>query len=892
MTSADLREAFLAFFESKGHARVPSGSLIPRQDPTLFFTNAGMVPFKAVFLGEESRPYARAASCQKCIRAGGKHNDLENVGRTLRHHTFFEMLGNFSFGDYFKREAIAFAWEFLTRVVNLPVERLWVTIYEKDDEAERLWRELTPIPAGRIMRFGEKDNFWSMGETGPCGPCSEIHYDQGPDVPGDDVPNGEGDRIMEIWNLVFMQFNRDGKGILTPLPKPSIDTGMGLERLASVVQGVHGNYETDIFRPFLAAIEERAGVGYGTDPAKDVSLRVIADHVRATAFLLSEGLLPANEGRGFVLRRILRRAARHGRLLGIEGPFLGSLMSVVVDEMGSVYPELVEGHRHAARVAELEEERFAHALDTGLRLLDEVVEKVRAGGGTVIPGADLFKLYDTFGFPLDIAQDVANERGLSVDEAGFREAMEGQRQRARASWAGSGEEAVAPVYKELAVHPATQFVGYQETEAALAVILAIVKNGESVQEARPGEEIEVLLDRTPFYAESGGQTGDRGTLLTERGRVDVADTQKRAGARFFHKGSVHHGTIRVGDRVTKAVVDREARLAAARNHTATHLLHAVLREVLGDHVKQSGSLVSSDRLRFDFTHFAAISPHEIERIEERVNAHVLENIPLDTEEKGLDEAVASGAMALFGEKYGDRVRVVRIGEASTELCGGTHSRSTGDIGLFKVVREESVGAGTRRIEAVTGEGALSHVRGVERVLRDSAAVLKIKDLSITPRIERLLEEKRDLERELSRFKEKAAASQAGDLMADVREVDGVRLIVRRVDGVLAKDLRDLGDGLRDRVRSGVIVLGGEAEGKVVLLAVVTKDLTSRFHAGEILKAVAEKVGGKGGGRPDMAQAGGKDPSKIDEALSLVEDLIRLPAASSGSAAQAGQPAAR
>ena len=880
MTGQQLREAFVRFFQKHGHTAVPSAPLVPRDDPTLLFTNAGMVQFKGVFLGEEARPYTRAVSVQKCLRAGGKHNDLENVGRTQRHHTFFEMLGNFSFGDYFKREAIAFAWEFLVKELGLDPARLWVTVYQEDEEAHRLWREVTPIPAERIVRFGMEDNFWSMGETGPCGPCSEVHYDQGPQVSGDPFPNGRGDRVMEIWNLVFMQYDRDASGRLSPLPRPSIDTGMGLERLAAVMQGVAGNFETDLFRPLLDAVGKRAGKAYHEDARADVSFRVIADHVRAVTFLVAEGLLPSNEGRGYVLRRIIRRAARHGRLLGLEGPFLHELVPVVVATMGEAYPELAEAEAYVRRVTEAEEERFRHALEAGLREMDAVIARVRARSQRRIPGQDLFRLYDTFGFPLDIAQEVAEEAGLGLDLEGYRQAMEAQRNRARASWAGSGAERVAPVYRKLAeTHPETRFLGYETLEAD-GRILAILKDGELVEGAREGEDVEVLVDQTPFYGEAGGQVGDRGWIHGPGGRLHVETAVKPVETHVLHRGRVKQGTLSPGDAVHLRV-DREARQGAACNHTATHLLHAALRAVLGDHVKQAGSLVAPDRLRFDYTHFAPLAEPELDRIEALVNAQVRRDSPVETRVMGLDEALQAGAVALFGERYGERVRVVRIADFSTELCGGTHLRHTGEIGLFKIVHEQGVAAGVRRIEAVTGEAAYRRIKAMEEDLRAAAAALKSRDLRLAPRVEKLLAAQRELERELERLRSQLSARQAQDLLQEARDVQGVRVLVKRLDGASAEELRELGDRLRDRMGSGIIVLGSAAKGKVSFVAMVTRDLTPRFHAGELVREIAALTGGSGGGRPEMAQAGGKHPERLDDALAQVFERVAEKSAESG-----------
>ncbi|MBI5379744.1 MAG: alanine--tRNA ligase, partial [Nitrospirae bacterium] len=872
MTSVELRQRFLDYFAARGHAVVPSAPLVPKSDPTLLFTNAGMVPFKGVFLGEEERPYTRAVSAQKCVRAGGKHSDLENVGRTSRHHTFFEMLGNFSFGDYFKKEAIAYAWEFLTKEVKLPTDRLWVTIYRDDEEAFRLWRELTPMAADRIVRFGEKDNFWSMGDTGPCGPCSEIHFDQGPGVPGDPVPNGAGDRVIEVWNLVFMQYNRGADGKLTPLPKPSIDTGMGLERLAAVAQGVPSNYETDLFRPLLETTAGLAGTAYGRDPKRDVSLRVIADHARTIAFLLADGVFPANDGRGYVLRRILRRAARHGRLLGLKEPFLHRVCGEVVTLMRGPFPELEEARKMILRLTLLEEERFAYALEQGLRLLEEEVGRLRQAREKTLAGEFLFRLYDTYGFPLDLMQEVAEEQGLALDEAGFRDALEGQRQRARAAWAGSGEEKVPAVYRELASSvPPTRFLGYEGTTGE-GHVLALVKDGARISEAQTDEEVEILLDQTPFYSEAGGQVGDAGLLTGNGARVEILDTVKPTPAHAVHRGRVLRGAVQIGQTL-QARVDAERRRATARNHTATHLLHAALKEVLGDHAKQAGSLVAPDRLRFDFTHFAPLAPREIDRIEELVNARIRDDYAVNTRLMPLEEAIASGAVALFGEKYDREVRVVEVPDFSKELCGGTHCRATGEIALLKIVSETGIAAGVRRIEAVTGEGAFRHLKEMEEELRRIADLMKTRDWRVAERVESLQADHRALQREIDRLKEARSATEAADVLKEVREAAGVRYLAKRYEGIEVKDLRMLGDKLKEKLGSGVLVLASAVEEKVTLLVMVTKDLTPRLPANDLVRALSPLLGGSGGGKADTAQAGGNDPSRIAKTLEAVPEAI-------------------
>jgi alanyl-tRNA synthetase len=872
----DLRKLFIDYFAERGHKIVPSSSLVPKNDPTLLFTNAGMVQFKSVFLGEDVRDYKRAVTSQKCVRAGGKHNDLENVGHTARHHTFFEMLGNFSFGDYFKHDAISFAWEFLTTVVKLPKEKLWVTIYKDDDEAFELWRKIANVPADRIVRLGEKDNFWSMGDTGPCGPCSEIIIDQGEEIscgkPGCAV-GCDCDRYLEIWNLVFMQYNRDETGKLTPLPKPSIDTGMGLERLSSVVQKVRTNFETDLFQSIIKQIASLAGVPYHKDEQADISYQVIADHLRAMTFLISDGVLPSNEGRGYVLRRIIRRASRYARLIGISKPILYKLTGAVVDEMREAYPELVDSREHVAKVVLIEEERFATTLESGLALLNETVDKLKATGANMIPGDVLFRLYDTFGFPLDLVADMARDMHLELDEEGYRHAMQEQREKARAAWAGSGEQKINPLYKELSTGITKQvFTGYDTLEGT-GTVIAIIKGDRKVAEAHDGDEVEIVLDETPFYAASGGQVGDKGELLGEAAKFEVLDTIKPVEHLIVHKGKVKKGTFKTGDAVL-AKVEAEDRLDTARHHTVTHILHATLRSVLGEHVKQAGSLVAPDRLRFDFTHYTALTDRERERIEELVNERIIENHPVETVVTDIDQAVASGAMALFDEKYGDTVRVVTVKDVSKELCGGTHTGASGDIGSFKIISESGVAAGVRRIEAVAGRRAYQAFKREEQDLRDIAQLLKTNDLDVVPRVEKLVAQMRNLEKELDQFKHKLQSSQAGDVIAEAREINGVKVLVKRVNNMEQKDLRDFGDKLRDKMGSGILALGSVKDDKVSLIVMVTKDLTNRFHAGKIIKEMAPILGGTGGGKPDMAQSGGKDPGKLDAALDALYGIIK------------------
>ncbi len=875
MTTDEVREAFLSYFESKGHTRVPSSSLVPHSDPTLLFTNAGMVQFKDTFLGKEKRPYTRATSCQKCVRAGGKHNDLENVGYTARHHTFFEMLGNFSFGDYFKREAILFAWELLTEIFKLPKERLWVSVYKDDDEAFELWTSEVGFPKERIVRLGEKDNFWSMGDTGPCGPCSEIIIDQGEEMacgPSCDI-HCECGRFLELWNLVFMQFNRDKKGNLEPLPKPSIDTGMGLERIVAVLQGVRSNFDTDLFKPLIAFVDELSGIPYGSDPKADISIRVIADHARATAFLIADGVLPSNEGRGYVLRRILRRAARHGRLLGLSDPFLFKVAEQVVEVMKGPYPELIKAKELITKITRMEEERFAYTLEYGLRVLDEMVESAKKKGDRVLAGRSLFKLYDTFGFPLDLAQDVAKEQGLEVDLEGFEREMSKQREQARASWGGQGVEA-PPVYEAIYKEKGPGvFTGYERLEDEGEVI-ALIKGEERVEMLIEGEEGEVILDRTPFYGEAGGQVGDTGILRHSKGLFQVTDTQKPLPNLFVHKGVMAKGELRIGDKVL-ASVDMEKRRDTMAHHTATHILHWALRQVLGDHVKQAGSLVSPDRLRFDFTHFAPLAPQEIEKVEGLVNRQIWEDHPVQTLTTDLDTAIEMGAMALFDEKYGDTVRLVMVGDFSKELCAGTHVERTGSIGMFKIMHEGGVAAGVRRIEALARGALLKHFREKDETLRSIGELLKARPGQELQRVERLIAQVKELEKEVSKLKNQLASQATMDLLSEVREVEGVKVLAVRMDGADTEALRSMADRLRERLGTSALLLASAQGEKATLLCALTKDIAGeRLHAGEIVKTLAPIVGGGGGGRPDIAQAGGKRPQKIAEAVSTFYSMVK------------------
>jgi alanyl-tRNA synthetase len=863
MSAADVRSAFLEFFRGQSHMIVPSSSLVPANDPTLLFTNAGMVQFKDVFLGKEQRDYLRAATSQRVVRAGGKHNDLENVGYTARHHTFFEMLGNFSFGDYFKREAIHLAWDFLIYTLGLDPARLWCTVYKDDDEAAEVWLKDIGVSPQRFARLGEASNFCSMGETGPCGPCSEIFYDHGPEVAGGPPGSAdeEGDRFVEIWNLVFMQFERSADGTMTPLPKPSVDTGMGLERIAAVMQGVHSNYDIDLFKKLIRA----AGKLAGTSVLTSSSLRVIADHIRACTFLIVDGVTPAREGRGYVLRRIARRAIRHGYKLGIKSPFFYKLVPVLVEEMGTAFPELARGSAHAEQVLRQEEERFAETLANGMVLLEGAIRNLR--GGKILDGETAFKLYDTYGFPVDLTADVARERGLSVDLTGFETAMEEQRRRSQAESKFEGG-----VRSGAGFDARTLFRGYEGLSGAGQVI-ALLKEGTEVETLAKGETGEVVLDRTPFYAEAGGQVGDAGTLTAAGARFVVTDTQKR-GAAHLHRGTVEDGSVRVGDEL-EATVDGARRQATALNHTATHLLHAALRKVLGSHVLQKGSLVAPDRLRFDFAHFQAATPEELREIERLVNAQIRANTPAETRVMDYEGAVAEGAIALFGEKYDKDVRVLRLGDFSMELCGGTHVQRSGDIGLFKIVSESGVASGVRRIEALTGVGALDYVERSDALLKDLGALVRGSREEVPEKVREQLERSRQMEREIRTLKDRLASGQGVDLAAGAVDVQGVKVVATKVDGADAGALRAAVDQLKDRLKPAVVVLASvESDAKVVLVVGVTADQTSRIPAGELAGAVAAKVGGRGGGRADFAQAGGSKPEALDAALRSVQEFVR------------------
>jgi len=875
-TGDAIRESFLKFFEEKGHTRVASSSLIPKDDPTLLFTNAGMVQFKNAFLGLENRGYTRAASCQKCARAGGKHNDLENVGVTSRHHTFFEMLGNFSFGDYFKEEAIAWAWEYLIDVVKLPKEKLWVTIYTDDDEAYAIWHKKMKVPKDRIVRMGEKSNFWMMGETGPCGPCSEIIYDQGK---GTGCGRSECDldcgcdRYLEIWNNVFTQFDRDENGKLNPLAKPSIDTGMGLERLTAVIQGVKSNYDTDLFAPIIRFVEKTSGKTYGKNADNDVSIRVIADHSRAVTFLIGDGIMPSNEGRGYVLRRILRRAARHGKMIGINKPFLHESAQVVIDMMKGFYSDLAEKSSYITKVILNEEQRFMETLDAGLRILQEETAALKKAGKSVLPGALIFKLYDTFGFPTDLTADIVKKDNISLDTDGFEAEMEQQRIRARGAWKGSGEEAIAECYlKASSSGILSEFCGYEGVVKAESKITAIFVDGKPTDTASEGQHADIVLDTTPFYGESGGQAGDTGYLEGAGFNFRVLDTKKPVDKFIVHKGIVQKGKIKVGD-AAQLIVDPEKRKATQANHSGTHILQAALKAVLGDHIKQSGSLVNAERLRFDFSHFSKISDDEMRRVEDIANDMIRKNLEVQTEVCALEDALKTGATAVFDEKYGAIVRIVKMGQMSMELCGGTHVQRTGEIGLLKVIHESAIAAGVRRIEAVTGKEALTHVQKSEEELKKAAGLFKANPLELTDRVDKLLKHTKELEKEMEALKGKLAAKDSGDLIGQAKDIGGVKVLAVEVSIADARTMRDFGDKLRDKMESGVILLGSKAGEKALLLCMVTKDLAGKYHAGNIIKELAPLVGGSGGGRPDMAQAGGTQPENLGKAIAALEKLL-------------------
>src|SRR5579883_2036712 len=870
LTGSQIRRTFLDYFIAKGHREVHSSSLVPQNDPTLLFTNAGMNQFKDVFLGLEKRDYSRAASSQKCVRAGGKHNDLENVGYTRRHHTFFEMLGNFSFGDYFKAEAIEFAWDLITKDYALPKDRLYVTVFREDDEAEALWQKVAGVPKDRIFRLDEKDNFWQMGETGPCGPCSEIHYDLGveaaePGREGERFPSDAGGRFVEIWNLVFMQFDRDAAGVLTPLPRPSIDTGMGLERIAAVLQGKLSNYDTDLIHPIISHAAGLFGLAPGTDARVDTALRIAADHARAAAFLIHDGVIPANDGRGYVLRKIMRRAMRNVRMIGVEEPFLYKLTGFVAELMAPAYPEMIESVQRVARVVKDEEHRYA---TTFLQAEKQFADAVQTVSGHTIPGAISFRLYDTYGLALDEQEDMARERGLAIDREGFEAEMQHPRESARASWKGAEKGAVVPAYQKLLELGRTKFLGYSELEASSRVV-GLVRDRELAEEIPAGARAELIFDQTPFYAEAGGQVGDKGALYNEAGEKVAEVETAFAGVPGL---TVHRiqalQPIRAGE-LLRAEVAAPLRDATRRNHTATHLLHAALRQVLGTHVKQAGSVVEPGRLRFDFTHYAAMDAAEIQEVERLMNDEILKNIAVETNIMPLDHAIATGAMALFGEKYGEQVRVVTVPGFSRELCGGTHVRRTGDIGLCKIVYEGSISAGVRRIEAITGAAALRQYQESTGALKRIAEIVKASEPELVEHVEKSIANARALERQVDELKTRLAQAAAGAMESRARQMNGSRVLATRADGMDRQQMRALADSLRNRWQSAVVVLAAAEPGNVSIISAVTKDLAGRIHAGKLVSAVAQAVGGKGGGRPDMAEGGGKDASGLDAALEAV-----------------------
>ncbi|MCX7973335.1 MAG: alanine--tRNA ligase [Candidatus Aminicenantes bacterium] len=878
MRAQEIRETFLSFFEKRGHRIVPSSSLIPKDDPTLLFTNAGMNQFKNVFLGLEKRSYTRAASVQKCLRVSGKHNDLDQVGRTTKHHTFFEMLGNFSFGDYFKEEAIAFAWELITEVFGFPEEKLYITIYEEDEEAFRLWNEKIGVKAERILRFGKKDNFWAMGETGPCGPCSEIHYDLNPSLdkgePYDLIARGS-DRMVELWNLVFMEYEQTPSGELRPLPRPSIDTGMGLERMAASLQKKNSNFETDLFWPIIDRITDLAQIEYPAYNEGDVAVRIISDHIRAITFLICDGVMPSNEGRGYVLRRLIRRAFRRGNWLGIERPFLHKLIGVVAEIMKEAYPEIMASAQYISRICLAEEERFSGTLAAGLRYFKELVADAKSSGRNYLTGAEVFKLYDTFGFPLDLTIELADEEGLVIDELGFKEHLDEQRHRARLAWKGDAKLEERRVYENLASLK-VKFLGYETETVEEAEVLAILKNGQPVKVLKAGEIGEIVLDKTPFYGEAGGQIGDTGEIHGPHGIAIVEASYYPIPEIIAQKIKIISGEIRLGDLV-EASVNRQRRLALRLNHTATHLLHASLRQLLGDHVKQAGSLVAPDRLRFDFTHFAPLSPKEIQRVENLVNEKIRENILVETKITTLEEGLKEGATAIFEEKYGEVVRLVKIGDFSRELCGGIHVRATGDIGLFKIIDETSVAAGIRRIEALTGEEALRYIQETENLLDEIEQNLKSSRQDILKQLEKLKQELDRLEKENRQLRQKLSELRYFEGEIKIRKIKGISVLAQRVEGLSAEELRNLADNLKQRLGQGIVILGESIDGKALLVVSITKDLASKISANELVRKIAPLIGGGGGGRADFAQAGGKNPDGLDLALekgvSLIEEML-------------------
>jgi alanyl-tRNA synthetase len=880
ITGNEIRKSFLDYFVKQGHTVVNSSSLVPEKDPTLLFTNAGMVQFKNIFLGQERRPYVRAASAQKCLRISGKHNDLEAVGRDTYHHTFFEMLGNWSFGDYYKAEAIEWAWELLTKEWGLPKDKLWATVYLDDDEAEKLWARISGLPMERIRRFGEKENFWEMGETGPCGPCSEIHLDRGPAAcdkqgsPGHDCRvNGDCARYIELWNLVFIQYNRHEDRSLSELPAKHVDTGMGLERITAVLQHVLSNYDVDFLRALTATTEELTGKKYGADPAADISFRVIDDHARAVSFLIADGVMPSNEGRGYVLRRLLRRAARHGRLIGLKEPFLHKVATTVAAVMGDAYPELRAEEHRIVEIIRTEEERFGETLDRGLVLLEEATAKLKAEKKKTLPGDVAFRLYDTYGFPLDLTEDILSAEDIVVDQVGFAKLMEEQRTRGREN---RGSVVITPLTGSVSLStnpPAVCFTGYDRLDGD-STVLAIYADGSGKQEAHEGEEVDILTAETPFYGESGGQVGDRGTITTTRGDIiEVLDTQHPTPQLTAHRSRVKKGRVHVGDKVGLSV-DPEHRQRTMLNHSATHILHAVLRKELGGHVRQAGSLVAPDRLRFDFHHTGAIADEKLAQIEAEVNQHIREDAGVSIDEMNYQDAIRAGALAFFGDKYGDRVRVVKIGAFSTELCGGTHVKRSGQIGLFKLPFESGVAAGVRRVEAFTGGGALDLIGSYEQRLKEIGALVRGSADDAVDKVKKLLERQRELEKEIEKLRGQLEKDQIPELLAKKQSMDGTNILISQVDGVDAKQLRDIADQLKEKLGSSVVVLASAGEANVNLVASVSKDLTKKFHAGNIIKELARMVGGGGGGRPDFAQAGGKEPGQIAAALKRAEELIR------------------
>ena len=874
MTGNEIRKKFLKYFEDNGHTVVKSSDLIPKNDPTLLFTNAGMVQFKDVYLGLEKRDYNRATSSQKCVRAGGKHNDLENVGHTARHHTFFEMLGNFSFGDYFKKEAIKFGWELITKVYKLPQEKLWVTVFEEDDEAWEIWQKDMGLPSDRVVRMGEKDNFWAMGDTGPCGPCSEILIDQGEEFScgkPDCRVGCDCDRYLELWNLVFMQFDRDKNGKMTLLPNPSIDTGMGLERITAALQGVKSNYETDLLRGLISNVEEISGKTYGVDSAADVSMRVIADHARAVTFLISDGVFPSNEGRGYVLRRILRRAVRHAKMLGIEEPCLYKITERVRDIMREAYPELDERIKFVKDVVKNEEERFFETIDRGLELLQAEIEKRK--GEKTLPGDVVFKLYDTFGFPQDLTEDIAGEHGLIIDVEGFEREMEKQREQSRKAWKGDEAGGLEPLYKEFVSGGLTvDFTGYGKTQDT-GRIRAIIKQGALVDSAGEGDEVDIITDRTPFYGESGGQVGDKGVIEGERGIAHVKHTKKPLPTIIVHSALIDKGTLWVGDNV-ELWVDKKLRAGAQTHHSATHILHAVLREVLGNHVGQAGSLVAPGRLRFDFTHHSSVDPDELRKMEDIINDRIrLDDKVITRTDVPYDEAIEGGATAFFEEKYGDKVRVVSIGDYSMELCGGTHLDTSGEAGLLKIVSESASSAGVRRIDALAGEAAWNYIRGKEERLTEASDILKVPETDLIVRLKKLVEENETVRKELESYKNKAISETTGDMLDKVKDIDGIKVLSVEVPGADPGQLRKVWDDMKSKIQSGIAVLGAKNNGKAFILVGVTKDLNKKYHSGNIVKELAPVIGGKGGGRPDMAQAGGDRPENLDDALEKAYEVI-------------------